>query len=117
MKELKENCISEFIAKRRVLERAVSFFYNSKGTYFIKLGISYNLPNSSSKKEEEVIVRKEVISTYLGLECSQYWESKNNSLSLTKEEYLELWELLKANPPIKKRGGVVGWFKGLFKGG
>lgn len=104
MKVLEENRVSELIAKRRVIERALAYWANEEA-YFVKLRVSYFPAKPNAKKaEEEILARREVVSQFLGLECVAYWKHQNGSLLLNKEEYLELWRLLATHEEAAKDG-------------
>ena len=108
-KVIKEERVSELIAKRRAIERALEYWDSNEVSYFVKLVVLYLPAKPNAERVEEVVeVRREVISQYLNVECLKYWRYKNRSLSLVKEEYLELWELLKANQVKGTRRAVYG---------
>ena len=115
-KTIVEQRVSELVAKRRAIEGALAYWDKNEVSYFVKLKVSY-LPATPSPEriEEEVMVRREVISQYLGLECLKYWRYKNGSLWLTKDEYLELWEFLEKHEHKEGEVKLFDKLKGLIK--
>lgn len=111
MQTLKTNTITEAIAKRRAIEKAMRFFYNNEGEYFVELEIGYFAKGEiTNKTTEKIKARREVISHFLGVECLQYWRLEGaESLRLQIDEYKELWDLLKANPPKEEKRTLWGF--------
>lgn len=115
-KEITEERVSELIAKRRAIEAAMEYWAENEKEYFVKIKVSY-LPAvvDAKRTEEEVLVRREIISQYLQVECLQYWRYKKGSLCLNKYEYLDLWGFLKENEPKPKEGKMWGKLSNFFK--
>lgn len=104
MYKIKNDYITELAAKRRAVEDAVAYFDKNRKEYLIRLEVSYyEAKDIVEKKREEIIARREIISQYLGYECVQYWlAGERGTLALHKDNYLELWEMLKENQPTKE---------------
>ena len=114
--KIKSERQTELIAKRRAIEEAFRYWDENEADYFVELEVSW-LPSVPEPKRvtETVKIRREVVSHYLKIESLWYWrQDDNNSLKLNRDEYLELWELLKANQEQKKSFGE--FVKGLFNG-
>jgi len=114
-KRIATNRQTEIVAKRRAIEQMMRYIDDTDSNYFVILDVTYNdtIQGGSYKPKNEIITaRREVISHYLKIEALQYWREKNGSLHLNKDEYLELWELLKRNQ--YKKIGLLTFFKKLF---
>jgi hypothetical protein len=112
--KIKSERQTELIAKRRAIEEAFRYWDENEADYFVELEVSW-LPSVPEPKRvtETILMRREVVSHYLKIESLWYWrQDDNNSLKLNRDEYLELWELLKANQEQKKSLGE--FVKGLF---
>jgi hypothetical protein len=112
--KIKSERQTELIAKRRAIEEAFRYWDENEADYFVELEVSW-LPSVPEPKRvtEKILMRREVVSHYLKIESLWYWrQDDNNSLKLNRDEYLELWELLKANQEQKKSLGE--FVKGLF---
>lgn len=116
MKVLKTETITEGIAKRRAIERAMAFFNEDKKEYFVKLEISYFKAGELEKTKEIVTARREIISQYLKVECLQYWRAAGaKSLRLHMVEYKDIWDFLKANQPKEVKKTLGGFLSNIFK--
>lgn len=106
---------TELIAKRRAIEEAFRHWDENEGEYFAELEVSF-IPyeKNPQRVRETIIARREVVSQYLGVESLWYWRDKNGSLYLHRDEYLELWELLKKHQDPKEKKTVKGFIRGLF---
>lgn len=102
---------TELIAKRRAIEEAFRYWDDNEREYFAELEVSYKTP---IKTTEKITARREVVSQYLRVESLWYWRDKNGTLSLTRDEYLELWELLKKHQEPKEKKTLKGFIRGLF---
>lgn len=105
---------TELIAKRRALNEAMIYWDKNESDYFIKAQISYYPYTSDLQEKEEVIIRREVISQFLGVECLWYWRNKGGVFDLHKLEFLDLWEFLKMHQDPNEKG-VIAKIKNFFK--
>lgn len=108
---------TELVAKRRAIEEVMRYWDEDESKYFAKLEVSF-LPSVPEPKRvrDAIVARREVVSHYLGVECLYYWrQDDNNSLRLHRDEYLELWELLKKHQDPKEKKTLKGLIRGIFK--
>lgn len=106
-KEIRIYSISELIGKRQAIEGALKHWSNCPSEYFVSLKVSYLVVPSPERTEESLLIRREVLSQYLGVECTKYWKRKGGGLGFNKEEYLELWDFLKVNQVREDYGGIL----------
>lgn len=115
--KIKSERQTELVAKRRAVEEAFRYWDENEGDYFVELEVSW-LPSVPEPKRvtETIVARREVISHYLGMESLWYWrKDENNSLRLHRDEYLELWDLLKKHQDPKEKKTFKGFIRGIFK--
>lgn len=104
---------TELIAKRNAIEGAFRYWDENEKDFFVEAEVSW-LPSVPEPKRvtETIVIRREVVSHYLKVESLWYWRDKNGTLYLHRDEYLELWDLLKANQKQPEKKGL---FSRIFK--
>lgn len=91
---------TEYFAKKSCVDKSIQFFSDNPDKFFLLFELTWNDEINNHYGEEDLLVRKEVLSTYLGVDISNHKEVDISRLfPKNKEQYLELYDCFKAQSP------------------
>lgn len=89
---------TEYFAKKYSIDRATQYFQENKERYFVIVRLSWD--DGVLKGEESIVIRREVISQFYGVDFVKSQDRKIHWLSpVNREEYMELFSALKFHQP------------------
>lgn len=95
---------TEYFAKKRIIAKSIEFFISNKEEYFVNVK-SYWTDYYGDGKEHliKVIVRREIISQFIGFDFVKHSNRLNTNLApKTKEEIMLLYRVLTNNEKYVK---------------
>lgn len=100
MREIHIILVTEYFAKKQAIDDSVKYFQENPDKYFVIVRIYWNDELNQVSGSDSMVVRREVISQFYGVD---FVKSKERDLSklapVNKEEYLELYSALKFHSP------------------
>lgn len=100
MNRINVNRITEYYAKKHCIDLAIEYFQGNPDKYFTLVVLNWSDPTNGEFGECELVVRREVISMFFGIDIVKAKEFDIRRLGpCNKREYLELFEAIRFHAP------------------
>ena len=101
MKQIVSERITKFYAIKNAIDIAISEYLKDKELFFIKVNLIWS--DFNKKREEELIIRREVINQYFDIDYIEYKKRGGNKIGFySKNDYNEFYKILKKSEEILK---------------